>query len=55
MGARGRRAVEAKYNWSKEAEKLANFYNDLLHAGPGGMQDKGAKRKNAGKVVRHAA
>jgi glycosyltransferase involved in cell wall biosynthesis len=55
MGARGRRAVEAKYNWSNEAEKLANFYNELLHAGPGEMPDKGAEWKNAGKVVRNAA
>jgi glycosyltransferase involved in cell wall biosynthesis len=29
MGANGRRAVEKKYNWRTEAQKMLNFYNGL--------------------------
>ncbi len=30
MGEHGRRAVEEKYNWEKEGEKLLNLYARLL-------------------------
>jgi glycosyltransferase involved in cell wall biosynthesis len=30
MGENGRRAVEEKYNWEKEGEKLVNIYKELL-------------------------
>lgn len=30
MGERGRRAVEEKYNWEREAEKLCALYKELL-------------------------
>ena len=30
MGENGRRAVEEKYNWGKEAEKLVRLYRNLL-------------------------
>ena len=30
MGKNGRRAVEEKYNWGKEAEKLVRLYRNLL-------------------------
>jgi hypothetical protein len=29
MGENGRRAVEEKYNWDKESEKLLSFYNNF--------------------------
>ena len=32
MGCRGRAAVEAKYNWNREAERLLEFYGEI--AGP---------------------
>lgn len=31
MGERGRRAVEAEYNWNTEAEKLRKFYTKILN------------------------
>ena len=31
MGQRGRTAVEQFYNWTSEANKLLNFYNQILH------------------------
>ena len=30
MGRRGIKAVEKRYNWSKEEEKLLQLYKDLL-------------------------
>jgi hypothetical protein len=30
MGQRGRKAVEERYNWENEAEKLVRFYRELL-------------------------
>ena len=30
MGENGRRAVEEKYNWEKETEKLLALYEELL-------------------------
>jgi glycosyltransferase involved in cell wall biosynthesis len=30
MGDNGRRAVEEKYRWDREAEKLLSLYQDLL-------------------------
>jgi len=30
MGENGRRAVEEKYNWEKEAQKLLALYEQLL-------------------------
>jgi len=30
MGAKGRAAVEERYNWSTEEKKLINLYNQLL-------------------------
>lgn len=31
MGKNGRKAIENKFNWEKESEKLINFYKNLLH------------------------
>ena len=30
MGRRGRAAVEEKYNWEREAEKLVALYKELM-------------------------
>lgn len=32
MGGNGQRAVQRKYNWDKEAEKLVDFYDRLIEA-----------------------
>lgn len=32
MGKRGRAAVQAKYNWATEAERLLAFYDQVLHS-----------------------
>jgi glycosyltransferase involved in cell wall biosynthesis len=34
MGLRGRKAVEAHFNWANEERKLLSFYSSLLPAGP---------------------
>ena len=34
MGANGRRAVLARYNWENEEAKLIAFYADLLSSDP---------------------
>jgi glycosyltransferase involved in cell wall biosynthesis len=36
MGENGRRAVEEKYNWEKEAEKLLALYKELVDSAKGG-------------------
>jgi glycosyltransferase involved in cell wall biosynthesis len=30
MGKRGRKAVEVRYNWEAESERLLNFYEGLF-------------------------
>ncbi len=34
MGANGRKAVEARYNWESESAKLLSTYTELIAAGP---------------------
>jgi len=34
MGARGRKAVESKYNWESESRRLSEFYDSLLNKEP---------------------
>lgn len=36
MGENGRRAVEEKYNWEKEAEKLLALYKELVDSAKDG-------------------
>jgi glycosyltransferase involved in cell wall biosynthesis len=45
MGANGRRAVLARYNWEREADKLLAFYADLL--APGHSRRKGSSKSES--------
>jgi len=48
MGANGRSAVLARYNWEREADKLVAFYADLL--APGHSPRKGVNTENAQQI-----
>jgi len=48
MGANGRRAVLARYNWEREADKLLAFYGDLL--APRQLRRKGGNTEDGKRI-----